>query len=484
MVIFELLDPPLENRAELILFFAGSGLCLSFMLSDPSKPHIWFFLAALTALRAVRRSRIARAIRLCFLALYVYEAIAFGLLLGWTTPLWVRVLTPLLLLFRWPIRGVRIPLPLALGPFILMCLLGWRHQDGMLRCEDLHRVKAQAGVSILAPTFPEEKTCAGGDTYVVGRYPRRVWEAPEAGRFLVTTQFYRHFTHSGQPLQPKFSGSICEVKLGESPRCFGEGTAQAIGVASDRLYIGAYHQLKPGHRGVVYAVDKSDFTKVLQEKWFRDDTGEFYYDAPSDELGLLDDRCTELLPVRASDLSPKDPIAVRFCPGETRFHDGEGIFCFGPGLLATDGGHGFASIAFRAGPFRHRLLAPSNEYPSTFASLTWGCDFDPVARRAFVASANLGWLGFIDYDSGRYLARHFVGIGVRAIAWDAPRRVAWLADFLRGEVFGVDPESGREVARWFVGRFVRQLVLSRDGRSLFATSTAGLIRIELPTVDR
>jgi hypothetical protein len=489
--------------ANLALHFVAVVLFFSFMLTDPSRPHVWIFAAAVTLVRAVSglgratRSRwrwavgAARVLLLVMTALWIYEAVAFGLLLAWATPTWVRVATPALVIAaavtsRRSLAGVRVPIALALGTWILMCLLGWRQQDGMLRCADLRRVIDQKGVSVVVPTFAPDlpQRCRDDETFVIGRYPRRVWEPPDGGRLVVTTQFYDSFSHPGEPTPPRFLGSICDVALdGSPPRCFGEGTAQAIADSArdDRLYIGAYQQRHDGQRGVLYAVSRTDATHVLAERWFREDTGEFYYDPNADTIGLLSDHCSELIPVRASDLTPQSPLPARFCPGETRYDAarGEGLFCFGAGPLYTDHGTAFASVAFKGAPFGHRLLAPSSDNPSSWASLSWGCDWDPEARRAFVASANLGWLAVIDFDSGRYLSRRFVGIGVRAIAWDARRRVAYLADFLRGDVFAVDPDRGRETQRWFVGRFVRQLVLTRDGAALLATSNVGVVRIEL-----
>jgi len=485
----------------LALFFVGAGLCFSFTLTDPRRPYLIVLTLAVTGLQALSvlvRSRwrwAARAAVGLVTALWIYEAITFGLVLGWTTPLWIRLATPALLALvvvtaaRSP-YGVRVPLALALGPWIVLCLLGWRRHDGMLRCADLRRLGAQAGVSVVLPTFPADLPgrCADGDAFVIGRYPRHVWEAPEGGRFLVTTQFYRDFTHDGTPLPSPLTGSICEVRRdGAPPRCFGEGTAQAIreSEGDGRLYVAAYQQGRAGERGVIYALSRDDPMRVLAERRFHDDTGEFYFDAAAGTIGVLFDQASGLVPVRASDLTdlaPGAPLPARFNPGDIRYDGarGEGLFCFAAGPLFPEGGRAFASVAFGGAPYRHRLLAPSSSYPSSWVTFTWGCDWDPATRRAFVASANLGWLGVVDVDSGRYLARPFVGIGVRAVTWDPRRRVVYLGDFLRGEVFAVDPQSGRETGRWFAGRFVRQIVLARDGRGLLVTSTAGVVRIELP----
>lgn len=473
--MIDFLDPPLGKRRALglALYFAGAALCLSFLLSNPRQPHLWFIVAALTGLRAVSGMRLrfawpARAILLLFNALFLYEAIAFGLLLAWTTPVWVRILTPLLVI-AFALR--RIPLALAVGPFILLCLLGWRHQEDTLRCPDLARIRAQANVSILIPTA----TTCEDEPLVIGRYPRRVWEAPEGNRYLVTTSNVQ-FSHSGIDRPSPFTGSICEVS--STIRCLGEGTAQAIRETDDRLYVAAYQQRRR-ERGVLYALSKSDPMKILAEHHFLDDTGELFVDERANVIGLPNDQLHDLERVRASDLTPIDSIPVHFDPGDSHYQNGEGIFCFASGPLFGDGGHGYASIAFKGNPFQHHLLAPTSRYPSSWLSLTWGCDWDPPSRRAFVASANLGWLGVIDYDSGNYLARWFVGLGIRAVTWDPARKVVYLGDFLRGEVFALDPASGRELGRWFAGRFVRQIVISRDGRALLVTSNAGVVRIAL-----
>jgi hypothetical protein len=478
--LLDFIDPPLRRQRAigLALYFAGVAMCLSFLLSDPRQPHIWFFAVALTGLRAVAGLRLrfawpARIILGLFNALFLYEAIAFGLALAWTTPLWLRLITPLLCLgfsFR------RIPLSLAIGPWILWCLLGWRHQENTLRCEDLTRVRDQQNVSILIPTA--DVKCSD-ESFVIGRYPRRLWEAPEGNRWLVTTSNVQ-FSHSGIAHPSPFTGAICGVSSTSflGTRCFGEGTAQAIREGDHRLYVAAYQQRRR-ERGVLYALDPRDPMKVLAEARFLDDTGEMFVDEKADVIGLPNDQLHDLSRVRASDLAPLESLPVHFDPGDSHSQNGEGIFCFASGPLFPDGGQGYASIAFRSAPFAHHLLAPSSSYPSSWASFTWGCDWDPVSRRAFVASANLGWLGVIDFDSGRYLARHFVGLGIRAVTWDPQRKRLYLGDFLRGEVFAIDPESGRELGRWFAGRFVRQIVISRDGRALLVTSNAGVVRIAL-----
>jgi len=114
--------------------------------------------------------------------------------------------------------------------------------------------------------------------------------------------------------------------------------------------------------------------------------------------------------------------------------------------------------------------------------VTWGCDWDAVARRAYVAVASLGLLEVIDYDSGRIVNWRFAGLGIRPVAFDPQRRLIYAGTFLSGDVIAVDADTLEVVHRWFVGRFLRQLEISRDRRSLLATSTLGIVRVPLPAL--
>ena len=141
-----------------------------------------------------------------------------------------------------------------------------------------------------------------------------------------------------------------------------------------------------------------------------------------------------------------------------------------------------ALVAFRGHPFQVRGLAPSSEYPWAWLSIVWGCEFDPVARRAWAAVADLGLLLTLDYDSGAVLDRRFIGMGMRSMALDAARHRLYVANFLRGDVVSYDLGTGAEAGRWFAGRFVRGLRLSRDGRSLWVGSNLGVLSISLEAV--
>src|SRR5690606_5914398 len=134
------------------------------------------------------------------------------------------------------------------------------------------------------------------------------------------------------------------------------------------------------------------------------------------------------------------------------------------GPFAELEGKPYMALALRGDPLTFRPLGTS---ALALATLSWGCNWDPEARVAYVAIPNLGLLATIDYDSGDVRRTDFVGFGMRSITVDARRGRLYLTNFLAGYVASIDPVNGEEVARWPVGRFPRFTSLSRDGASLF-----------------
>jgi hypothetical protein len=99
---------------------------------------------------------------------------------------------------------------------------------------------------------------------------------------------------------------------------------------------------------------------------------------------------------------------------------GEGVGC--GSRLAT---------AIRGEPFLARNFADGNSSLIEKLSLSWGCDWDPAARKVYVAVPNLGLLVKLDYDSSQVDKRWFIGPGTRSVAYDPVRRRVYLTDFLR-----------------------------------------------------
>jgi hypothetical protein len=211
-------------------------------------------------------------------------------------------------------------------------------------------------------------------------------------------------------------------------------------------------------------------------------TATLYVDDEHDVIGLFTDQGDQMYRLRASDLAPLDPVPGPFAADQVYYDPQrhEGILCFAAGPLSTIQGEAFSAVAFRGAPFAYRPLAPSSRYPSSWIAATWGCDWDPETRRAYVAVTNLGLLEEIDYDSARITRRAFTGFGIRSVAFDPVRRRIYGARFLSGDVIAIDADTGAVVDRWFAGRFVRYVTLARDKRALLATSILGVLRIPLP----
>jgi hypothetical protein len=315
-----------------------------------------------------------------------------------------------------------------------------------------------------------------------------VWDDPSGERIVFTTQEGISGPLPDDPSLPEeLSGSICEVPADGSrrPRCLGRGKAEGMAESErlDRLFVAAWGRIAPGKRGAVYAIPRTGPLELLAEARLDDPSFQIFYEPGQDFVGVFFDNSTVMLPLKATTLAPlSEPLRAPFGPGDV-FYDGrrhEGTLCFSASFYHTvDDGQGAAIIAFQGHPFTTRPLAPSSEYPWTWFSLVWGCQFDPDSRRAWASVANLGLFLIIDYDSGLILNYRFVGMGLRAMALDTGRRRIYVANFLRGDVLALDMDTGAEVARWFAGRFLRGLRLSRDHQSLLVGSNLGVLRIPL-----
>ena len=428
---------------------------------------------------------------------FVYLAIAIGTFLAWSLP-WLVVGTALGLLagWIWTTRqgwpSARVPLVLPVGLWIAVCLVGWCREDGVVRCDDYQRMRADPRISLIMPSTVALNRCEPGGVLKLGRYPRHIWEAPDSSRFVFTTQpGINRFWPAGEATADTPTGSICEVPADGSkrPTCLGQGKAQGMAESEslNRLFFAAWgiptgDPRRNGRRGAVYVVPRQGPLELVGEVRDHRQMGELFYDPQADLVGVLTDEYREMVPVRASTLKAGPPVTAPFC-GEMRYDPvrHEGMVCAAMGRLMD--GEAFAAVAIRGKPFSYRPLARSSIYPSTWVSFSEGCDWDPETRRAWVSIASLGILGSMDYDTGLYTARQFIGFGYRTIVHDRQRERLYLANFLRGDVIALDLKTHTVVAEWFVGRFVRHLVVSRDGSALLATSNVGLMKIALPRLD-
>lgn len=477
-------------------FLVGAALGLAWMMSVAPPWVLALSLLILGGLAAVATRARLRWVRVLALAplvivhlFWIYVVLSLGTLLAWAPPPAVRWLVVLLAVAATagalvPRARFRLPTALPLGLWIAACLISWVREDGVIRCDDYFALRA-SGVSVLVPTTEELEHCRPGELLRTGHYPRRVWEAPEGGRLVMTTQLgLGRFSPPGRVVHDRFPGTVCDVPVGGTPSCFGGGKAQALveSPRRDRLFVAGWQQrFEDGNNGVLYILPRTAPLRPLAEVHVPENVGELYYDFTTDTVGLLSDEGRDLRPVRVSDFAVLDSIPAPIVPGATHYDEsrGEGVFCFAAGPLRRLEGQAFLSVAFRGNEFSARPLGGSHTNPTAWISMVWGCDWDQATRLVYAADASLGVLVTLDYDSGEILDRRRIEFGVRYVTLDKKRNVVYLANFLGGDVVALDLSTGAEGGRWFVGRFVRHAVLTRDQHALLVTSNMGVVRIPL-----
>lgn len=505
---FHLAVPPLGSRVAtwitgLALGALGSALCAGFMVTTLGWPSFVGIVAGLTVLHALAAvqypGRVARVVRLIssvlyvgFSALWLFLAIAFGLMLGWTLPEWIYPVIAVLLAIvvvmnRQGFQGPRLPVSVVLGIWTLTCLNGWLVNDGAIRCDDYLRLADEPGVELVVPTTPLLGWCQPDDRFVVDRYARRLWESPDGSHLLMTSQRGSARCSGGRCFQVSaLDGSYCATPLDGSsrPSCLGTGTAQGIMEVPDldRVYVGFYGgDLEPGQFGGLVELPGTGDLEVLRETRFTGSAGEGFYEPTTRRFFMIADEAEKVFPVDADTMVSLPTIPGFYSAGEVRYDPSrdEGLFCFGAGPVRTFEGQAALVIAMQGNPFEVRILGGSDHWPLAWAGFSWGCDFDPVSRRVYATVPALGLVAAIDYDSGEVIETRWIGLGFRSATLDLERSLLYVSAFFSGEVLALDLVTLRPVGRWFAGRFVRQLVLSRDGSGLFVTSNLGIVRIEL-----
>lgn len=495
--------PSLRARAArpvgIALYFVGATLGFVFLSSAFSAALVAFAATTCTAAYAAReRARApARSARVVGVvawvivalayALWGYLAIAWGSVLLWSVRWWGWAVIALSLVgagvtARRAWDGPRVPLALPLGAFVALLLWGWRTEEILVRCDDYLALAERAGTSLRSPTSVRLARCTPGEEVPIGRFPRVIWESPDAARLVITTQA----AGAGRTMDgDRFHGAICEVRSESEPACIGGGRAQGLAESFDlaRIFIASWgDRTEPGVRGVVHAIPLDGPLESVASVTSARSTCELFYDQDADRVYGFSDEGFEVLPFEGSTLAPRPIIDGTFWPpGAIRYDAtrGEGVLCTaGTALLRIDGSP-YVAIAVRGSPFSMRPLG--GDGPLALGALTWGCDWDPETREVWVAVPNLGLLATIDYDTGAVLATHAVGFGLRSVTLDRSRRRLYVTDFLGGYVLAFDADTADEVDRWFVGRFPRTTTLSRSGASLYVGTNLGVVEIDLGT---
>ena len=417
--------------------------------------------------------RVCWVVLLACYGLWVYLAVTFGVLLGWTVPNWLLAsiaLTAVAVVatLRRPRDRPYIPLVLPLGMWIAAVLSGWLREENLLRCDDFLALRAP--VQLVVPSNPRLGSCQPGEVRPSGRFPRTIWEAPDGKRVIFSTQ--------GAAAPGGIDGSVCEARLDGNPlpHCVGPPISKSQGLIDlpeqGRLLAMQWGVQTPAGTpgGVVFELPRSEGIAILAQHWFDELVGDGFYEPRNSTLYMFSDRINGIHRAVLPTFESAPTIPIEFAPGELHYDrtTGEGVAC----------GHGIG-VAIRGAPFTARYFSHESRSPIDKISMTWGCDWDETARKVYSTIPNLGLLDRIDYDTGYVEHRWFVGPGMRSVAYDRARRRVYFTNFLRGDVIALDEASGRIVSRWFVGRFSRWVQLTHDGRALLATGNLGIVRIPL-----
>lgn len=475
-------------------------MAFTWLLADYGWLGMFVVVAPLSAAAAVsiwpegRSARLTRAARVLLVLVHLFWLPVVALLaplLAWSVSglVWMVVMILAGLAVAGAVASApRFRLPSALPFGLVICALvsGWMQEDGLIRCDDYIRVTA-SGAAVVVPSTPEIASCKPGESFIVERYPRRFWEYADASGFLVTTQRGEHAFTFGRPQAATargwLDGAICQVGNAGTPACFGTGKGDGITESRrwNRLLVLAHER----HHATLYALPPHITSDRPAEVNLPAAYGTLFVDDGYDLIGMFEDQAEQFYRVRTRDLHLLEPVPVHFVPDQVQYDEGrhEGIACAATGPTRRMGGQAYAAVAFTGDPFTYRPLAASSQYPLSWLATTFGCDWDPATRRAYVGVASFGLLLQIDYDTGEVLKSSFIGLGARAVVFDAIRRRVFVAFFLSGDVISVDLESGQIVDRKNAGRFVRHLKLSRDRRALLASSTLGIVRLPLPEPD-
>ncbi len=406
---------------------------------------------------------------------WLFIAFAFGMMLGWTVPIWLVGL--LVGLVTWGAvsslilrRPSIVPLVFPVGVWIAVALSGWIREEGVIRCDDL--LALDPSLELVVATRSDLAECVPGETKPAGRYPRTIWQAPDGDRIVFTTQ--------GRIAPGGLDGAFCESRLSDDDgvHCVGPKEGKSHGLIPipeiDRLIGIQYALITPsGPRGgVVFEMPLSDPIEILEEHWFEDDVAQGFYEPRNKTLYLFTDSMRRVYRAAIPGFERLEPIEEPgLCPSEMHYSvaQGLGVACHGP-----------TGAALQGDPFKVRYFSENaTSLLDRIPSATWGCNWNPESKKVYTTLPNLGLLVRIDFDSGRIEKRWPIGFGMRSVEYDRARGRVYVTDFLRGWVLAFDEATERVVERWFVGRFARWVRLTPDGRSLLATSNLGIVRIPL-----
>ena len=480
----------IDHLVTVALFFLGAASCFPYLYTSFGPWPIVLVAAAWTgAATAIRVAswRLLRwtafSVSAALYAFSVYAAFLFTTVLGWSLSSWASTAILLAAIaaavtLRAGLRGVRVPMVLPLGLLITLVLSGWWREGARVRCDDYLQALGQSDVEILVPSSNELAACTAGATLPLDRYPRQIWESPDAQTIVFTTQREPYHAETTAGL----TGALCVAQPRDrtGPHCSGEGKGDGIvEVAPHNRLVAASSGGPDDGRLYTLPLDRlrsePDLVRVHR-------AGAGIYDSALDVFYVLGDDGRMIIPMDGElrRASPDVQVPLPMLADYGRYDEGrhEGILCgaAGPFGALANGASSYLAVGFNGQPIG---LRPIGDSMLGWLAFSFGCDWDPATRRVYVAVPNLAAVVEMDYDSGRITDLGRADVGLRYLRFDPRRQRLYAGDFLRGAIVELDAGDKHELRRWFVGRFARDVRPTRDGSALLAASNLGVVRIRL-----
>ena len=415
----------------------------------------------------------AAVLVLALFGFLAYEALAFGAMLSWSIPWWgfATVAVAAVLCVQWSSSLPRVHFVLPLGLFVLLCLWGWRVEDGTVRCEDHERLLAQSGVALLVPSVRSLEGCTNGTRARPTGHPRKLFAAGPR-RFFATVQLNEQADATST-----FDGGLCEIGLADG------GASIVCDKDLPRLYALAYRAdvnelVVGGGRLLRRLAGDAPFATLAQAD--PGNVGMIVHEPDKHRLVVFFDDMSHVATYDDNDLRQLESWPLHVTPEEFRYapERQEGLYCFASTPLFPLAGRGYLSLAVGADLLSLRPLGASNQVPWAWLAFSDGCDFDPATRKAYVGVGTLGLVAVLDYDDGSLVKTYWAGFGVRPLLLDRTRQRLYAGNYLDGWMLELDASTGTQLRRWFVGRFVRHIVPAPDGAALLVTSSMGIVRVQ------
>lgn len=429
----------------------------------------------------------ARMALLPFFAFIAYDLLLFGRPLWWAVPTIVKVsIVGLALAALATSRRVagrlRVPFVLPAGVLVYASLSAWNTEDNTVRCQDVLAIEAQPAVSIVLPTADFSGCVPGRRVYVDG-HPRKLFAAGGEGTYFLAVERASH-TEGNEPTST-LRGGMCfaTIRAGEpasEPTCHVEGTGYVVALRGDtgELYFA-------GDDGV-FRMEAQAPWRVLAHHVFEDNValGLVHRARPvggEEVVVFFDNAGRGAVRVDPETLDVREAVPVPISPERTEFSAdrAEGVHCWSSIFVASVENEPALAHAFGDDLLGVRALGGEGAVPWQRFAFSDGCAFDEASREVWSTVFTLPLVARMDYDSGAIEALHWAPFAQRPILVDPVARRLYTAGYFTGSLEERDLDSMELLRSWFVGRLVRELTFEAGGGSMLATTTAGVVRVDI-----